>query len=55
MRITREEDSNNFSVLENDRFNEIWNDPLLKYSNIMSSLFHKEVVLCESDSDCKNY
>lgn len=55
VRITREEDSNNFSVLENDRFNEIWNDPLLKYSNIMSSLFHKEVVLCESDSDCKMY
>ena len=30
-------------------------DPLLKYSNIMSSLFHKTVVLCESDSDCRMY
>ena len=55
IRITREEDSNSFSVLENDKFSEIWNDPLLKYSNIMTSLFHKEVVLCESDSDCKMY
>src|SRR5699024_2882920 len=25
------------------------------YSNIMSSLFHKVVVLCESDLDCKMY
>lgn len=55
VRITREDDINNFSVLENDRFNDIWNDPLLKYSNIMTSLFHKEVILCESDSDCKMY
>lgn len=55
VRITREEDNNRFSVLENDTFNEIWKDPLLKYSNIMTSLFHKKVVLCESDSDCKMY
>ena len=42
-------------MLDNDRFGDVWNDPLLKYSNIMSSLFHKSVVLCESDSDCKMY
>lgn len=55
IRITREEDKNFFSVLDNDRFGEIWNDPLLRHSNIMSSLFHKSVVLCESDADCKMY
>jgi hypothetical protein len=55
IRITRERDVNSFSVLDNDRFSEVWNDPLLKYSNIMTSLFHKSVVLCESDSDCKMY
>lgn len=55
IRITREEDVNEFSVLENEKFNEVWNDPLLKYSNIMTSLFHKNVILCESDSDCKFY
>lgn len=55
IRITRKEDKNFFSILNNDKFNEIWADPLLKYSNIMSSLFHKSVVLCESDSDCKMY
>lgn len=55
IRITREDDTNSFSVLDNNQFGEVWNDPLLKYSNIMSSLFHKSVVLCESDSDCKIY
>lgn len=55
IRITREGDENFFSVLDNEKIREIWNDPLLKYSNIMSSLFHKTVVLCESDSDCKMY
>ncbi|MFR8213581.1 MAG: ATP-dependent nuclease [Longicatena caecimuris] len=55
VRITRKEDTNAFSILSNEKFDEVWNDPLLKYSNIMSSLFHKVVVLCESDSDCKMY
>lgn len=55
IRITRKDDTNYFSVLDNDSFEVVWNDPLLKYSNIMSSLFHNSVVLCESDSDCKMY
>lgn len=55
VRITRQEDMNSFAVLNNDSLNKVWNDPLLKYSNIMTSLFHKEVILCESDSDCKIY
>lgn len=55
VRIKREGDYNSISVLDNEKFSEIWNDPLLKYSNIMTSLFHKEVMLCESDSDCKMY
>ncbi len=55
IRITRQDKNNHFSVLDNEKFHEVWNEPLLKYSNIMSSLFHKSVVLCESDSDCKMY
>ena len=55
VRITREDDTNRFSILKNAEFEQVWNDPLLKYSNIMASLFHKSVVLCESDSDCKMY
>lgn len=55
IRITRKEDINDFSILNNDKIKDVWGDPLLKHSNIMSSLFHKSVVLCESDSDCKMY
>lgn len=55
VRITRDENTNQFSILNNADFNKVWSDPLLKYSNIMASLFHKSVVLCESDSDCKMY
>lgn len=55
IRITRDGDTNHFSVLNNESFTTVWNDPLLKYSNIMSSLFHKTVVLCEGDADCQMY
>jgi energy-coupling factor transporter ATP-binding protein EcfA2 len=55
VRITREKDVNSFSILDNRKIKDVFCDPLLKYSNIMSSLFHKTVVLCESDSDCKLY
>ena len=55
IRITREGDTNSFSVLNNQEFRQVWNDPILRYSNIMASMFHKTVALCESDSDCKMY
>ena len=55
IRITRNNDINTFSLLDNKGFSKVWSDPLLKYSNIMASLFHQSVVLCESDSDCKLY
>lgn len=55
IRITREDDTNSFSILGNEAFSKVWSDPLLKHSNIMSSLFHRSVVLCESDSDCQMY
>ena len=55
VRITRTDNANTFSILSNEKIKEVLDDPLLKYSNILSSLFHKTTVLCESDSDCKFY
>lgn len=55
VRITRNKDVNDFSILNNEAFSKVWDDPILRYSNIMSSLFHGTVVLCESDSDCRMY
>lgn len=55
VRITRHDDINEFSILKNEDLETVWKDSLLRYSNIMSSLFYKNVILCESDSDCKLY
>lgn len=55
VRITRTGNKNTFSILDNEKIKDVLGDPLLKYSNILSSLFHRTTVLCESDSDCKFY
>lgn len=55
VRVTRTANDNHISILNNEDIVSIWKDPLLKYSNIMSSLFYEKVVLCESDSDCRMY
>ena len=52
IRIDRVVNINKMSVLSNDKVKELWNNPLLRYSNILSGLFHEKVVVCESDYDC---
>ena len=42
-------------LLDNARVQELWSDPLLRYSNILDGLFHDGVVVCEADSDCRFY
>lgn len=54
-RINREQNINKLSLLDNIGIKTIWNDPLLRYSNILSGLFHSKVVLCEADTDCLFY
>ncbi|MFI2225444.1 ATP-dependent nuclease [Streptomyces fradiae] len=34
---------------------EIWDDPVLRYSNVLDGLFHKAVILSEAERDCKFY
>lgn len=41
--------------LDNKKINELWSNPLLRYSNIFDGLFHQMVILCEGDSDCRFY
>ena len=55
IRITRSGDNNIIKILDNAQLNGIWKDSLLRYSNIMDSLFHESTVVCESDSDCRLY
>ncbi len=55
IRINRENNINHMSLLDNDKIKSIWEDSLLRYSNILSGLFHSKVIICESDTDCRFY
>ncbi|MBP3644358.1 MAG: ATP-binding protein [Alistipes sp.] len=55
IRINREGNINHMSILNNDDIKNLWQDPILRYSNILSGLFHSKVVVCESDTDCRFY
>lgn len=56
IKIDRDNDDNNtISLLKNESYQNIMRDTLMKNSNILSGIFYKNVVLCESDSDCQFY
>ena len=55
VRITRFGNTNRICVLDSEAIDELWADPILKYSNIMDAMFHELVVICESDADCMMY
>lgn len=55
VRIQRDNDINKISVLDNSDIQLLWNDSLLRHSNILDGLFHSKVIICESDSDCRFY
>lgn len=51
VRIQRQD----INMLDNNELQTIAKDSLLRYTNILDGLFHKRVILVESDSDCKFY
>jgi energy-coupling factor transporter ATP-binding protein EcfA2 len=53
IRIQREGNINRVSVLNSADITKIWDDSLLRHSNVLNGLFHSKVVICESDSDCR--
>lgn len=55
IRINRMDNINQMSVLNNNQIKELWKSPILRYSNILTGLFHEKVVVCESDYDCLFY
>ncbi len=55
IRINRDNSINKMSLLQNSQIRTLWSNPLLRYSNILSGLFHEKVVVCESDYDCLFY
>jgi len=55
VRLQREGNINRASVLNSVDIVTLWSDPLLRHSNILDGLFHRKVVVCEADSDCRFY
>jgi energy-coupling factor transporter ATP-binding protein EcfA2 len=55
LRIERDGSVNTISELNPSEVDLIWNDSLLRHSNVLDGIFHSKVILCESDSDCTFY
>jgi ABC-type cobalamin transport system ATPase subunit len=55
VRIVREGVKNRLHVLPPEDISATWNDPVLRYSNVLQGLFHRRVAICESDADCRFY
>lgn len=53
IRIQRDGSINKVSSLTSSDIDNIWNDSLLRHSNVLNGLFHSKVLICESDSDCR--
>jgi hypothetical protein len=46
---------NHFHELRPEEVSATWADPVLRYSNVLQGLFHRRVVICEADADCRFY
>ena len=55
LRIQREGTINRVKELDKEIVKEISVDALMKYSSVLSGVFHERVVICEADSDCMFY
>ena len=55
LRVQREGNVNRVKELDKDLVREISVDPLMKYSSVMSGVFHQRVIICEADADCMFY
>ena len=55
LRVQREGNVNRVKELDKRLVRDISIDPLMKYSSVMSGVFHDRVIICESDADCMFY
>ena len=55
LRMQRDGNVNRIKELDTASVKEISSDPLMKFSSVMSGLFHERVIVCESDADCMFY
>ncbi|MDX6287730.1 MAG: hypothetical protein QOG53_3215 [Frankiales bacterium] len=55
VRVAREGDHTHLRQLPPDDLRAVWSDPVLRYSNVLQGLFHRQVTVCEADADCRFY
>lgn len=55
VRLDRSEDNTAVHQLDHGLVRELWDEPVLRYSSVLDGLFHRAVVLAESDGDCRFY
>ena len=55
IRLERVGDENRIKELDRAGASQIASDPLMKYSSVLSGVFHQRVIICESDADCMFY
>ncbi|MEJ1088786.1 AAA family ATPase, partial [Microbacterium sp. Mu-80] len=55
LRIDRHSGGSSLRATTSDQLNGYWNDPVLRFSNILQGLFHERVIVCEGDVDCRFY
>ena len=55
LRVTRTAAGNRFHQLPAGDLAAVWSDPVLRYSNVLQGLFHRRVIICEADADCRFY
>ena len=53
--MRREGDVNYVTELENERIQSLDSNPAMKYTSVMSGIFHDRVIICEGSSDCLFY
>jgi energy-coupling factor transporter ATP-binding protein EcfA2 len=53
VRITRDGNINRVKELSNADIVKLWSDPLVRHSSVLDGLFHRNVVVCESEGDCR--
>lgn len=53
LRIRREGNRNFVAEAAPDTVKELWNTPVLRYSNALDGVFHEQAILCEDHSDCR--
>lgn len=55
LRVDRQGSINPIQQVTTNDLKWLWNNPVLRYSNLLAGMFYKQVVVCEADGDCRMY